>query len=65
MEIVFEYLVGVLCYWLGFGFLKIVTLGRYQGKSRDRYGFVEGLGLLILITPLATLITLKIIASAQ
>jgi hypothetical protein len=63
MDLLFDLVVGTICYWVGFSVLKILTLGRFAGKSSYWPGLVSLLGALVLLSPLITYIALKIIAS--
>lgn len=64
MEMLLDYVFGVICYKVGFWVLKVVTLGHFTGESSYWFGLVCMLGALVLLSPLVTFIVWKIMASA-
>jgi len=52
-DILFE----VVCYWIGYVFLKVVTLGRFPDKEEidRRKGRIKFVGLMVIILGVATI----------
>ena len=63
MDMLFEWLVDTVCHWIGFRVLKMVTFGRFVGKSTYWDGLVPLVGLLVLLSPFIAFITWLIINS--
>jgi len=64
MDFLIEFIFGVICYRVGFGLLRIITFGRFTGKSSYWPGLVGLLGALVLFSPFIAFVTWKIVMSA-
>ncbi|MNE67244.1 hypothetical protein D3C80_1628410 [compost metagenome] len=65
METLIEVIFRVICYRVGYWVLKAITLGRFTGKSSYWSEVTCTLGALVLLSPIITIIVLKLVESAR
>lgn len=57
MDVIFDFVVNVVCHRIGVGVLKLLSGGQFEGESGYAFGFALMVGGLVLLAPFAALIT--------
>ncbi|WP_237881555.1 hypothetical protein [Pseudomonas sp. PGPR40] len=65
MEMLLEVVFGVICYRVGYWVLRVITLGRFTGKSSYWFAVVCTVGALVILSPIITIIAWKLMESAK
>lgn len=62
MDVIFDFLVNVVCHRIGVGVLKLFSGGRFEGESGYAWGLALLVGGLVLLAPFAAFISWLIYA---
>ncbi|RMQ40804.1 hypothetical protein ALQ04_00929 [Pseudomonas cichorii] len=65
MDLLFDFLLNTLCYKVGLWVMKVITFGRFKGKSSYWFGFILMLGGLVVLAVLIGFITLLVMINAH